>query len=103
VNIVGEPDLLPDRYNDIIAQISTGLGYRMFESFELRVQAAARSATHDSGIEILGQDAAWITFGGNIRLSRNYELSLAVTEDLNVRSAPDFSFLVALRYLPEPR
>lgn len=99
-NFLGEPDLLPNRHNDFIGQVSTGVGYRLIESIELRVQAAARSATHDSDIEILGQDAAWITFGGNFRLANNYELSLAVTEDLNVRSAPDFSFLLALRYLP---
>ena len=101
VNYIGEPDLLPDRYNEIIGQFSTGVGYQLFESFELRLQAAARGATYDSEVEILGQDAAWITFGGNIRLTNNYELSLAVTEDLNVRSAPDISLLIALRYRPE--
>jgi len=101
VNYIGEPDLLPDRYNEFIGQISTGVGYQLFESFELRLQAAARGANYESEVEILGQDAAWLTFGGNIRLSDNYELSLAVTEDLNVRSAPDISFLIALRYSPE--
>jgi hypothetical protein len=101
VNFVGEPDLLADRYNDIIGQISVGLGYQLTESLELRLQAAARGVTYDSEIEILGQDSAWLTFGGNISLSDNYELSLAVAEDLNVRSAPDISFLIALRYSPE--
>lgn len=101
VNYIGEPDLLPHRYNEFIGQFSTGVGYQLFESLELRLQAAARGATYDSEIEILGQDAAWLTFGGNIRLSDNYELSLAVAEDLNVRSAPDVSFLIALRYRPE--
>lgn len=100
VNFVGEPDLLPDRYNDVIGQFSTGAGFQLTKSIELRLQAAARSATYESEVEILGQDAAWITFGGNIRLSNSYELSLAVTEDLNVRSAPDISFLIALRYDP---
>jgi hypothetical protein len=100
VSYVGEPDLLSDRYNDIIGQFSTGMGYQLSRSIELRLQAAARSATHDSGTEILGQDSAWITFGGNIRLSDNYQLSLAVAEDLKVRSAPDLSLLIALRYDP---
>ena len=103
VNYIGEPDLLLDRYNEFIGQISTGLGYQLFESFELRLQATARGATYDSEIEILGQDAAWITFGGNIKLSDKTELSLAVAEDLNVRSAPDISFLIALQYRPESR
>jgi hypothetical protein len=100
VNFVGEPDLLPDRYNEIIGQFSTGAGFQLSDSIELRLQAVARSATHDSSIEILGQDSAWLTFGGNIRLSANYELSLAITEDLNVRAAPDFSFLIGLQYNP---
>lgn len=101
VNFLGEPDLLADRYNEIIGQFSMGAGFQLTNSIELRLQAMARSATYDSRIEILGQDAAWITFGGNIRLSENFKLSLAVTEDLNVRSAPDISFLVALRYGPD--
>ncbi len=101
VNFLGKPDLLAGLYNDVIGQLSTGAGFQLTRSIELRLQAAARSATHDSDIEILGQDAAWITFGGHIRLSDDYELSLAVTEDLNVRSAPDISFLIALRYDPK--
>jgi hypothetical protein len=101
VNLVGEPDVLPDLYNDVIGQFATGAGFQLTNAIELRLQAMARSATHDSNIEILGQDAAWLTFGGNIRLSDNYELSLAITEDLNVRSAPDFSFLIGLSYGPE--
>lgn len=101
VNYIGEPDMLPDRYNEFIGQFSTGVGYQLSESFELRLQASARGANYDSGLEMLGQDAAWITFGGNIRLTKNYELSLAVSEDLNVRSAPDISFLIALRYKPD--
>jgi len=100
VNFLGKPDLLAGLYNDVIGQFSTGAGFQLTRSIELRLQAAARSATHDSDIEILGQDAAWITFGGHIRLSDDYELSLAVTEDLNVRSAPDISFMIALRYDP---
>jgi len=101
VNFIGEPDLLADRYNDVIGQFSMGAGYRLSSSFELRLQAASRSATYDSEVEILGQDSAWLTFGGNIRLSDSYVLGLAVTEDLNVRAAPDISFLIALRYRPE--
>jgi len=100
VSFLGKPDLLPGLYNDVIGQFSTGAGYQLTRSIELRLQATARSATHDSRIEILGQDSAWLTFGGHIRLSDNFELSLAVTEDLNVRSAPDISFLIALRYDP---
>ncbi|MGI9223153.1 MAG: DUF3187 family protein [Woeseiaceae bacterium] len=98
---VGEPDLLPERYNDIIGQFSTGAGFQLTRSIDLRLQAVTRSATHDSTIEILGQAAAWITFGGNIRLSDSYEFNVAVTEDINVRSAPDVSFLIGLRYNPE--
>ena len=100
LNFIGEPDLLTDRYEDIVWQVSTGLGYPLTRAIEARVQAVARSALYDSKIEILGQTSVWIMLGANIRLSDNYQLSLGIAEDVKVRSAPDVSFQLALRYRP---
>ena len=100
VNYIGEPDLLPDRYEEIVWQLSAGLGYFVTPSFELRAQTIARTANYDSKIETLGQNSFWLMFGANIRVSRNYLLSLGVAEDIKVRSAPDVSFQLSLRYSP---
>ena len=97
---LGEPDLLSDLYRDLVGQFATGLGYQLSKAVELRVQAAARSATHHSAIEILGQPSATLSVGGNFRLSDQYQLSIAISEDIKVRSAPDISFQASLRYRP---
>ena len=97
---IGEPDLLEDLYREFVVQFSAGLGYSVTPGFELRVQTAVRTAVYDSNIEILGDPSATLTFGGNLRLSDHYYLSLAVAEDIKVRSAPDVAFQIALRYWP---
>ena len=102
VNYIGEPDLLTDRYEEFVFQLSTGLGYYVTPSVELRAQAVARTPNYDSKIETLGQNSFWLIFGANIRVAGNYLLSLAVAEDVKVRSAPDVSFQLSLRYAPEP-
>ena len=103
VNYIGEPDLLPDRYEDLVWQVSAGLGYFLAPTFELRAQAIARTANYDSRIEILGQNSLWLVIGANIRVSEDYLLSLGIAEDIKVRSAPDVSFQLSLRYSPRPQ
>mgnify|MGYP001815911391 FL=1 len=100
VNYIGEPDLLPDRYEEIVWQLSAGLGYFLTPSFELRAQAIGRTANYESKIETLGQNSLWLMFGANIRVTENYLLSLGMAEDVKVRSAPDVSFQLSLRYTP---
>ena len=100
VNYIGEPDLLANRYEEIVWQVSTGFGYQLSRSFEFRAQGVARTANYDSRIEILGQNSVWVMFGANMRVSDNYSLSFAIAEDIKVRSAPDVSFQIALRYRP---
>jgi hypothetical protein len=101
VNYIGEPDLLPDRYEKFVFQLSTGLGYSLTRSFELRAQAVARTANYDSRIDTLGQNSVWLMLGANIRVGRNYLLGIGVAEDIKVRSAPDVSFQLSLRYTPQ--
>ena len=103
LNYIGEPDLLPGRYEEFVWQLSTGLGYFVTPSFELRAQAVARTANYDSKIEMLGQNSLWLMFGANFRVTSNYVLSLGIAEDIKVRSAPDVSFQLSLRYSPQRR
>ena len=100
---VGEPGVLAATYNEWIAHAAGGFGYRIASAVELRAQIAARTATHDADVEVLGEPSAILTFGGNIRLGEDYELSLAIGEDIKVNSSPDVTFLLALRYRPGAR
>ncbi len=95
---IGEPDLLADRYEEWASFISTGVGLQVSERIELRLQGASRSAMYRSEIHSLGGSATTVTFGGNIRISNHYELSLGISEDADAETAPDVAFQIALRY-----
>ena len=95
---IGEPDLLANRYEEWVRFISTGVGLQISERIELRLQGASRSAMYQSELRSLGGSATTVTFGGNIRLFKNYELSIGVSEDADAETAPDVAFKVALRY-----
>jgi hypothetical protein len=99
--LLGEPDLLADRHRDFASLASFGFGYWLGDQVELRVQGAIRTAMYDSTIEVLGEPSGTVTFGGNFRLGKDYVLTLSVSEDVKVLSAPDVSFRLALRYRPE--
>jgi hypothetical protein len=102
VNYIGEPDRLADRYEEFVGQLAVGAGYQLSRSVELRLQASGRTANYTSGIEILGQESAWATFGARFDLSSTWSLEIAAAEDIKVRSAPDVSFLVSLHRRPGP-
>jgi len=99
--LLGEPDLLSDIYRDVAGHASLGLGYRLTDWLELRAQGTVRTATHDSTIEVIGDPSGTMTFGGNLRIGNGYFLTIAVSEDVKVHSAPDVSFRLALRYRPQ--
>ena len=95
---VDEPGILADRYREWLGQFALGLGFRAAPWLDLRAQALARTAMHDSGLDVLGEPAVTLTFGANLELGERYVLSVAVGEDIKVHSSPDVSFQLALRY-----
>jgi len=97
---IGKPDVLGDRHRDYVGNIAFGLGQRLTDRLELRLQAALRGPLFDADVEPLGDPSGTVTFGGNIRLSQRWSLALAVTEDVKVRSAPDVSFQISASYAP---
>lgn len=98
LTILGRPDLLANRYKNVVGQLSIGLGYRAHRNVDLRLQSRIRSAVYDSKIENLGETSMALVFGTDLRLSDRYRLTLSVSEDVKVDSAPDVSFQIALVY-----
>ena len=66
----------------------------------MRLQGALRSELYDSNVDTLGEAAGTLTFGGHIWFTGNALMTIAVSEDVLVDSAPDVSFQVGFRYLP---
>ena len=98
---IGQPDLLADRYRDVIGHFAFGLGQQVTDNLELRLQAAIRSPLFDADVEPLGDPSVTLTVGGNFRVSQRWAVALAVSEDVKVRSAPDVSFQLTVNYQPD--
>jgi hypothetical protein len=95
---VGEPDLLRDRYREVMGHTSFGLGYALGSAVDLRLQGSLRTAAYDSDVEVLGDLSGTVNFGAIFRLSDQTRLAIGIGEDVLVRSAPDVTFQVSLRY-----
>lgn len=100
VAYLGEPRWLADRYEELVGQISGGLGYQATQNIGLNVQSTVRSPTYAAEVDGLDDPSMTITFGGSVRLSERWQLLLAVGEDIKVGSAPDVSFQLGLRFRP---
>ncbi len=98
ISYLGKPDLLADRYNNLVGQLSFGLGLKVHRNIDLTVQSRLRSAVYDSDIENLGKASALLVFGAICKVSDRYRLVLSVGEDIKPESAPDIAFQIALRY-----
>jgi hypothetical protein len=95
---LGTPEYLSDRYNSWTSFVSAGIGLQASERVELLLQAASRGAIYDSAVRNLGEYATTITFGGNVRVSDRFRLSVGMSEDIDVTSAPDVAFQLSVRY-----
>lgn len=95
------PDWLEARHRSVVGQLTGGIDLALDDRYRLAVQGTLRTAAYDSTIDILGEPALTLTFGGHVRLRPGLELSLAVSEDIKVSSAPDVTFNIALRYRPD--
>jgi hypothetical protein len=95
---LGQPHFLADRYREWVGFASLGTGYQLTERVQLLLQGAMRSGAYDSVIRSLGDTSTTITFGSNIRINSDFALSMGISEDADVTSAPDVAFQVELRY-----
>jgi hypothetical protein len=97
---IGEPTYLADRYRDFAGMVSIGTGFFLGDRVELRLQGALRSELYRSDVHTLGEASGTLTFGGHIHFSDAFAMTIAVSEDVKVDSAPDVSFQVGFRYFP---
>ena len=99
ITYLGEPDVLADRYNDLVGQLSFGLSYSMHTHVDLTLQSRLRSAVYDSEIESLGELSMSLNFGATFHVSDRHHLMISVGEDVNPGTVPDVSFQIAFKYI----
>jgi hypothetical protein len=95
---LGKGEVLPDQQLRLVAFGSAGLEWRVLPSIALKSQFNGHTPFYgDTHVTPLGDSSIQWVLGGTWKLSGRMALDFGVAEDLLVHTAPDVSFLVALR------
>lgn len=95
---LGKGEVLPDQQNRLVAIGSTAVEWRALPSIAFKAQLNAHTPFYgQTDLTPLGDPSIQVVLGGTWSFSPRAALDLAVSEDLLVHTAPDVSFLVALR------
>ena len=89
--LMGEPHVFAARHEDRVVFGTFGGGWRPLPRLGLKAQLDFHSRFYDSSLDEMGKDSIQASVGGWLALGERRWLSLAVSEDLIVHSAPDFS------------
>ena len=95
---LGESDLdLPDQRSfGWFAQ--AGVEVAVGNALTLGGRLQATSAVADSSLSAIGEPSVMLVLGGELALPRELALTISVSEDISVETAPDVTFNVGLRW-----
>ncbi len=99
VILPGDSELLPQLQNDSVFYGSAAFAVPAFyEWLTLKAQLEAHTAFYDTDIKSLGSTSLQLTFGAGIQLDKRWNLNIGLSEDIAVRTAPDFTVVMSLEY-----
>jgi len=93
---LGNGDRLSTLQRDLVWAATAGISVDVFGALQLTVQLDAHTGVFDSDTDFLG-DAVLLSLGGTYAFESDWQLSAAVTEDIDVETSPDVVFVLALR------
>jgi hypothetical protein len=94
---LGEGNRLSEQQRDWMWSATAGLSARAIGNLTLTAQLDAHSAVFETNdLDFLG-DAVLLSLGGSYEFSSGWKLTLGVSEDIAVESAPDVTFLLGLK------
>ena len=86
--------LLSDIRNPGYGFLSYGVAWRYSPAIDLKLQLDTRSAIYTQTDLLPLRSATTISFGGTLRVSKDYVLDVAIVEDIAVGAAPDVVFQI---------
>ncbi len=95
---LGSGEVLPDLARQWAANGWLGAGWCPADWIDFKVQVDAQTALYRSELSELGAPAVILTLGGNLAAGENTSVEIDVGEDLNVRTAPDFTMTLAVSH-----
>uniref|UniRef100_A0A831UCN0 DUF3187 family protein n=1 Tax=Geobacter metallireducens TaxID=28232 RepID=A0A831UCN0_GEOME len=96
--VMGDGHVLENQQRNLAATGVAGLGWSPADWVAVTAQGTWHSSLYSgSDLRMIGNDSLVMTAGFAFALSERTSLDLALSEDLNVDTAPDVSFHLALR------
>lgn len=95
---LGSGKVLPDQQRRWVGFGGAGISWKVWQPLALKAQLLGHTAFYqDSELKPLNQNAVQLLLGGTWDISSRTALDIAISEDLNVNTAPDVSALISLR------
>jgi hypothetical protein len=91
----GETDLPALETRDFGGWVQAGVGWRVTPRIELLGQLQAASSPLDTGLDAWG-GSLMLALGAGVDIGRHYRLQLGFTEDIDVETSPDITFMLRL-------
>ncbi len=96
--VMGNGDVLEDQQRNLVAAGTVGFGWSPVDWLAITAQATWHSPLYQgSELREINNDTIMITGGFEFAFTERTSLDIAISEDLNVKTAPDVTFHLALR------
>ena len=98
VLVLGDGDVLASQQESVVPYGGAGLVWGWSDRFELVIQASIEGSYFESDLDEIGGTSIQLTAGGRYRwVDSNFELAIAIVEDLVSDATPDVAFHFELR------
>lgn len=91
-------DVLPELRRNWMAYGTAMMGWQALRWMNLKLQIDGNTAAYDSSTREIGADSLQLTFGATFTATRRLAIDFAFSEDLEVDTAPDATWLLAFRF-----
>lgn len=92
-----DSDVLDDRQKNSAWFGAMEIAWTQMQDWRLRAQLSAHSAIYDSALTSLGDASTQLLLGGTVRLTPQWALDFALSEDIVLDTAPDITLQLALK------
>lgn len=95
---ISDGKVLYEQQRNLIGYGSIGIGWRPISTVGFKMQINGHTPFYkDSDLVELSASSAQVTVGGSLALSKTTSLDIGISEDIIIKTAPDFVFHLAIQ------
>lgn len=95
--LAGKGKVFAERQRPLIGFASAGIGWLIWEWFDLKLQFDGHTPFYESRLKDLGKGSIQVNMGGSLHFTPATVFTLNIAEDLMVDTAPDVVFHIELQ------